>query len=247
MSVKILGEHSDPTEVALVTQNYYTLVRDFLFTQILIDNANQPGVISYMTMTQYQNMRTQDGNRVITVKNHKTRHVQGPAYIVLSKKLEAWLSIFVERMRPQVTMSTSGYVFLLWNGKRMSSSQINKAVQLVFWKAGVEVKVTTTSFHKSVVTNVHQRNPEFCGKLAKLMAHNESTAKKHYLLSKKAQDLVGASKLGQVMQNQRSSLAGGNSRLHVPRLTIRAKGKTEGHLMCVAEKELPGLLTTCYS
>jgi site-specific recombinase XerD len=208
LAIKILGEQSNTTEAVLVTQNSYTLVRDFLFTQIFIDNANRPGVLTYMTISEYQNMRTQDDDRVIVVKNHKTRHVHGPAYIVLSKKLEAWLSIFVERMRPQVTTSTSGYLFLSWNGKRMSSSQINKAVQSVFKKAGVKGKVTTTSFRKSAVTNMHQKNPEFSEKLAKLMAHNESTAKKHYLLSKKAQDSVEASKkLGAVMRNQPSSLA----------------------------------------
>ena len=149
LAIKTLGEHSDTTEAVLVAQNSYTLVRHFLFTLIFIDKANRSGVITYMTMSKYHNMRTYDDDRVIIVKNQKTRHVHGPAYIVSSKKLETWLSIFVERMRPQVITSTSDYVFFSWNGKRMSSSQANKAVQSVLRKAGVGGKVTTTSLRKS--------------------------------------------------------------------------------------------------
>ena len=207
-AVKILGQHSDTTETVLLTQQSYTLVRDFLFTQMFIDNANRPGVLSCMTMHEYQHMRKEGENHVIVTKKHKTAHVHGPAYIVLSKKLKGWLTIFVEIMRAQVTSSTTGALFLSWNAKSMTSSQINKAVQSVFRKAGVKGKVTSTSFRKAAVTNIHQSNPELSSKLAKLMAHNELTAKRYYLLSEKTKASVEASKrLGQVMRNEVSGEA----------------------------------------
>jgi hypothetical protein len=55
-AIKILGQHSDPAQSATVTQTTFTLVRDFLFTQIFIDNANRPGVFSHFTMEEFKNV-----------------------------------------------------------------------------------------------------------------------------------------------------------------------------------------------
>ena len=62
----------------------------------------------------------------------------------------------------------------------MKSGHITKAVQSVFKKAGLDVKITSTSFWKAAVTKVHIDKPDMSGKLANLMAHNEATAKKYY-------------------------------------------------------------------
>lgn len=45
--------------------------------------------------------------------------------------------------------------------------------------------MTWTSFQNAAVTNVHERNPEFSSKLAGFIAHNDSTARKYQVLSKK--------------------------------------------------------------
>ncbi len=205
-AVKILGQHSDPTQSATMTQTTFILVRDFLFTQIFIDNANRPGVLSHMTMEEFKNVRKDGDNYVISVMKHKTAHVHGLAYIILNSKLKAWLSIFVKVMRTQVATSTTGPVFLSWNGQRMTSSQINKAVKSIFKKAEVPLEVTSTSFRKAAVTNMHESNPEMSSKLANLMAHNESTAKKYYMIAEKTKASLEASKkLSQVMRNQYAS------------------------------------------
>lgn len=207
-AIKIIGQYSDPTETAPVVQASYILARDFLLVELFIDNANRPGVLSFMTTDEFHNMREEDGTYVIAVKKHKTAHVHGPAYIVLSKKLKAWMHVFVEVMRPAVTDSdtSTSSVFLTWNSRSMTSGQINKAVQSVFKKAGVDIKVTSTSFRKAAVTKVHESNPELSEKLAGLMSHNESTAKKYYLLWEKTKASIEAStKLGKLMRNQDAS------------------------------------------
>ena len=104
-------------------------------------------------------------------------------------------------MRAQVTTRTDGPVFLSWNGNAMKSGHITKAVQSVFKKAGLDVKITSTSFRKAGVTKVHIDKPKMSAKLAGLMAHNEATAKKYYLLSEKSKTSVQVSKeLGQLMR-----------------------------------------------
>ena len=100
-AVKIIGKHSDTSQTTVVTQQNYTLVRDFLFTQIFIDNASCHGVLAGMTMNEYRRMMKQDDRYIITVLKDKTSHVHGPARIVLSEKLKSWLSVFVEVMRSQ--------------------------------------------------------------------------------------------------------------------------------------------------
>ena len=205
-AVKMLGEYSDPVAPMEVAQSTYTLVRDFLFAQIFIDNANRPGVLSYMMMDEFKRMRQEGEAWVVAVMKHKTVHIHGPAYVILSNKLKSWMSILVNKMRAQVTTSKTGYVFLSWNGQPMTSGQINKALQSVFKKAKLDVKVTSTSFRKSAVTAIHSSNPELSGKLAGLMAHSESTAKKYYLLSEKTKASVEASKkLRHIMRNKESA------------------------------------------
>ena len=205
-AIKVLGKHSDVTETTVVTQSSYTLVRDFLFAQIFTDNANRPGTLSGMKMEEYRRARKEDGDYVIYVMDHKTAHVYGPAIIVLNQKLMSWLSIFVEVMRAQITTSKTGHVFLTWNAQSMISGQITRAIQSVFKKAEINQKITSTSFRKAAVTKVHTQEPELSGKLAGLMAHRETTARKYYLLSDKSKASVEASrKLGKLMRTNDSS------------------------------------------
>ena len=206
-AVKTIGELSVASNDGKknVTQAKYILVRDFLLVQIFIDNANRPGVLSCMTMKEFNEMSEEGDGGVISVMQHKTAHIHGPAHIVLSQKLKAWLTMFVKVIRPHVT-DESEYVFLTWNGQPMTSFQINKALQSVFKKATVSTKITSTSFRKAAVTNVHNRNPEMSGKLANLMAHNEATARKYYLLSEKTKSSVEASKhLPRLMRAEHTS------------------------------------------
>ena len=56
-AIKIIGQYSDSDETTPVTQSGFTLVWDFLFTQVFIDNANRPGVLAHMTMDEYNKMQ----------------------------------------------------------------------------------------------------------------------------------------------------------------------------------------------
>ena len=61
-AVKIIGKHSDISRTTAMTQQSYTLVRDFLFTQVFIENADRPGVLANMTIEDYRKMAKQDNN-----------------------------------------------------------------------------------------------------------------------------------------------------------------------------------------
>lgn len=114
-----------PCKQAVLSQNKYILVRDFHFAQIFIDNANRLEVLSSMTMDELHGMRMEGDGCVISVIKHKTVHIHGPAYIVLSQKLKACLTLFVQAMLPKVTASTSGPVFFFKKSHNPLENDVN--------------------------------------------------------------------------------------------------------------------------
>lgn len=65
-------------------------------------------------------------------------------------------------------------VFLSWNGERLPSREIQKAVKLVWKKADIDVTIHTTILRKSAVpgTDSTTDSSETQRDLAHLMAHN---------------------------------------------------------------------------
>ena len=73
-----------------VTKTNFCLVRDFILTSLIFDNASRPGALSNMTLDEYSRVVFKDGGYVISVKKHKTKH-KGPAHIAFSAKNFKWL------------------------------------------------------------------------------------------------------------------------------------------------------------
>ena len=125
--VIILGELSGAHHAEL-TQAKYTLVRDYLIAQIMIDNANRAGVVAYMTVQEFQRARSEDDRHVVRVLQHKTVDTHGPAQIVLTNHLYNHLNIFLREMRSKLPVSqcteSNDKFFLSWGGNSMESSQM---------------------------------------------------------------------------------------------------------------------------
>ena len=156
-AICLIGQLSGAHSVVL-SQSQYTLIRDFLWVEISIDNANRAGALANMKVGEFTRVSKHDEENVVLVKNHKTLQTHGPARIVLSSRLHSWMDIFVREVRskvPGVTGSLNESVFLTWNGETMESSQINKAIKSVWKKAGMEGSPSSTLFRKSAVSKVH--------------------------------------------------------------------------------------------
>ena len=69
-------------ETTQVTQNQYTLIRDFLLKEISINNANRSGALANMNLTEFQNSMKHEKKLVILVRKHKTGAKHGPVRIV---------------------------------------------------------------------------------------------------------------------------------------------------------------------
>jgi hypothetical protein len=112
--VKILGEFQMDPEIPILSKAEYTIVRDYLMTQICINNGSRSGPIANMTLEEFNNATKQHDCIVVRVKKHKTFTTHGPAYIVLSSSLCEYVKIFIERFRnalPEVVCSSQSTVF----------------------------------------------------------------------------------------------------------------------------------------
>ena len=133
---KLSGAHSME-----ITQAMYTLVRDYLIAQIMIDNANRAGVVAFMTVKEFQRAKMEDDCYVVEVLHHKTVDTHGPAQKVFTVRLYNCLDIFLKELRaklPCLQTDVNMPMFLSWLGKNLQSSQVTKALGSIFKKAGVE-------------------------------------------------------------------------------------------------------------
>ena len=187
-AVSTLGLMSGAHNVNLTQQNY-TTVRDFLLIECSINNASRSGCLANMKVSEFSRARQQDGSYVVAVHEHKTAHVHGPAQIVLSSTLYGWMKVYMQEVRTQIPTAPSNtakeYVFLTWNGESMSSGQISNAMNSVWRKAGQSGNVSATGIRKAAVSIVHTTKDKLAGNLADMMAHDITTARKHYRLVKK--------------------------------------------------------------
>ena len=202
-AVFILGELGGNTVVE-INPSKYTLVRDYLIAHIMIDNANHAGVVSSMTVEEFQRARVEDERYVVRVLKHKTVDTHGPARVVLTKLLYSYINVFIKQMRLPVALSdVKQALFLSWLvGNQIESNQTTKALSSIFKKAGIKGPVHHTLYRKSAISQCHARHKEISSNLVDLMAHRECTAEKYDRLSEKNKLSVKASKkLHGIMRN----------------------------------------------
>ena len=205
-AVKLLGIISSVGKKHHMTASEYVLVRDFLLCKIVFNNANRSGVLSNVTIENFESAKVVNNHHVVSVPNHKTSSTHGPAKIILSSVLFAWLSTYANTIRPLVLVNSEiqqDELFLSYFGEAMSSGQISKAMPSVWAKAGLKSAITCTLMRKSAVSAIHQHVPDSRINLADLMSHRLETATKSFRLSDKNRTTVAASQtLTQVMQGQ---------------------------------------------
>ena len=195
-AVIVLGKLCENHGKEMMNQAKYTLVRDYLIVQIMIDNANCAGVVSCMTVEEFHRALLEGDRHIIRVLNHKTIDTHGPARVILTKPLYSHIDVYIKEMRSKLPGVESGGkqpLFLSWMGKTMQSNQMTKVVSSIFKKAEIDGPVHHTLYRKSAVSECHSHHKEISSSLADLMAHREVTAQKYYRLLKKNKSSLKAS------------------------------------------------------
>ena len=189
-AVKVLGKFQDKSSVDAPSNAEYTLVRDYLLTLLCINNGSRAGVLSNMTLSEFNKAKQEDGCFVVQVKKHKTFTAHGPASVVMTPSVHQWMLIFICKFRSSVENASNegtAEVFLALSGRPMKASdvgsQIGSCWEKVFGKGSGAGGAT--AFRKAVVSAVHRNDAGQRENLANLMEHNKSTADKYYLLADK--------------------------------------------------------------
>ena len=203
-AIKLIGCAVDNEQKCHVTQAAFVLVRDFVITETVISNASRSGAIANVTAEEFAAARTRNDQVIVSVRNHKTAHCHGPAKLVLSLTLHGWLQAYFKHFRSHVcNISSDPHLFLSWNGDKLSSGQVTRAVQAAWSKAGLGNAITCTLVRKTAVSAVHQKRPELKGNLADLMCHRVDTADRSYRLVQREQTSAAAAReLGDILREQ---------------------------------------------
>jgi hypothetical protein len=199
-AVKCLGEMADMAPKN-VSQTDYVLTRDFLLTQVIINNAN----------TAHHNGK----NFVVCVGSQKTARVYGPAKVVLTQTLVGRLSIFVTHVRSQITQRFRGFsgkasfLFSSWMVEKLER-QITRVVQSVWKKAGLGIDISCTLMRKTAVSAPHEKFPDRKDHLAHLMCHSIQTVSKCYQLARRQETSVAASRTLSSLMKGGETIVGSN-------------------------------------
>lgn len=93
---KLCGAHA-----IQITQEMYTLVRDNLIVQIMIDNADRAGVLACMTVKEFKRATVKGNYHIVRVLHHKTMDTHGPVQIVVTSHLYNYITVFMYEMCSQ--------------------------------------------------------------------------------------------------------------------------------------------------
>ena len=224
-----------------ITQEKYTLVRDYLIVQIMIDNANRAGVVTCVTVQEFERATLEADRYVVRVLCHKTLYSHGAAQMVLKSHLYNYVKVFMKEMRSQLPnvnlLDKKTAMFLSWGGKPMESSQMTKPLGSIFQKAGGNSPMHHTLYHKSAVSRCHDEHKEISGNLADLMAHREVTVQKYYRVLEKGKSSVKASqKLHGIMRNPDQSTSKQQAQTNSQEVTERNTAVQDESLMAERER-----------
>ena len=143
----------------------FCIVRDYLLTYVILENASRPGCISNMTLKELERREIQsDGSCIISVLNHKTVATAGPAMLSINPDIMRYLMIYlkIRNSLAGISVEDRDPVFVSWSGRRMGSTMVTTQLNQ-FWKIAVNKDlsraINPTLIRKMMTTTVHEKEP----------------------------------------------------------------------------------------
>lgn len=159
----------------------YKLIICYIAASMIFNNAQRPGVVRHMTISEYKQREYIDDKVVITVLNHKTSTSQGPASIVITTELEEMINQYLTYVRKTIVANTDELkdnLFLTITGNEFK--KICETIQLVASK--FDLSTPSPSVHRKVIASEGRKYLDEGGmrSLASHMSHSETTSRKFY-------------------------------------------------------------------
>ncbi|XP_065677018.1 uncharacterized protein LOC105850705 isoform X3 [Hydra vulgaris] len=178
----------------LVTRTLFTNIRDCIFFGLITNNISRSGAVSSMTTAEFRKGSfSPTGSFIILVKKHKTAKQYGPCQIILNHDLKFMCDCYDQIIRSAIPGKMSENFFITWSGCAFESGGVSTQLNSFFLKClpnedSTEKRCSATMIRKSLLTYFYDNHPEFKSKLATLMKHKKTTAKRWYYLNKNKQD-----------------------------------------------------------
>ena len=197
------------------SRSEYTIVRDYIITEIAILSCHRSGVASNMLLSEVDRAAysSESQRYTISVKKHKTSKSHGPALICMDVILFEQLKTFIMKIRSQIVCDVDN-VFVSYYGKKMASGAISGQLNSIWQKAGVygenvpppKRNMSSNIFRKSGSTITEEHAPESGKFVASLLGHSEATSKRNYrLIEKQKYALKGTGQLHSLFRSKDTS------------------------------------------
>ena len=99
--------------LAFMCASTHTMIRNFIVFYLALTTGHRTGCITNMTVPEFKAGRNfvRQGDHIVLVYNHKTVKTHGPARVVISKQLYAYMDTYLNFCRPA---SESDALLLNW-------------------------------------------------------------------------------------------------------------------------------------
>ena len=203
-AVKVLGEACDANRTLSI--NEFMLVRDFLITTIIVENASRPGPLENLKVSRFQRairQKKDDGDWMKIVDEQKTSRHHGPAELSVDARIYRYMAAFHKFVRPQFARDGETYFFVTDEGVAFPKGNIGRRVTEYFQSAHIrpDIRVTATNIRKFHAGRALVMESSEKKVVHKHMKHTERTAEKNYIISMSSQRAAKARNI--LVQNYR--------------------------------------------
>jgi len=167
----------------MLTRSDHMLILSYIAATIIFSNAQRPGVITNMTISEFRQRLNVNGKILIQVLHHKTASSMGPANIVITIEQEQMMMKYLQLIRWKIVPQKeelSSLFFLTNTGnefRKISETiqNIGQNYDVIIPSAGLHRKVIATEAHASVDDSTMR-------KLNTHMNHSGTTSSLYYQL-----------------------------------------------------------------
>ena len=168
----------------------YTKMRDFLIVELIIANAQRPGVITGLLRCEVSDAKTthtREGYHKLTIENHKTGYAQSATLFVYPEIYLA-LHTFSEIILPKLNrysysnagLTENSNVFQTFTGETIPSSRVTPLVRHHLLQLGIYFRGTITDLRKSAATLTGKFAPDLHELMALYLCHSRKTHDRYY-------------------------------------------------------------------
>lgn len=134
---------------SMLEKSDHMLIISYLAAAIIYSNAQRPGIVQNMMISEYEDRQALDGKILIRVLNHKTSTFRGPANVIITPELEYTINKYLKLIRQKLTPKQEEYsdkLFLTNSGNEFKKI----SEKIMFTAKSFGIHVPTAGLYRKV-------------------------------------------------------------------------------------------------